>query len=397
MNSSITDDFRAFLAQLETLQLSTPQEPNFFELGGLGYLENPVSDLMAVFMGRDPHCPPWLSKALIGCLSARGFVDSSLLDDTDWSSITVERECAIRDEETDSHKRLDIVIATNTFVLGIENKVLSGASNNPFDIYDRLIAQRREERLALRCVLRPTTYSQDVPSSWPVISYAELTDSALARFGKELNKYPFSKWQVFYQEFLQHLETLAHPESAHTMNPETVKFATENFHLLRKAGEVLAQLESDLQQEGKEAVSAALACRGQESALRTAVHQWGDGTRAMRYYPAHWGGDSQVVLAYFEDIERAPEGGLCFYVNAYLDRSYVKHPLEELQAAFRHKMEHAPAHLFVSAGEDFTWYESKNRLLTFSVWPAISTQSGAMAALASLATWVELNAFQSAA
>jgi hypothetical protein len=52
-----------FLQHLENLPPEQLPEVNFFTAGGSGYLENPTSDLLALFMGGNASVPPWLLKA----------------------------------------------------------------------------------------------------------------------------------------------------------------------------------------------------------------------------------------------------------------------------------------------------------------------------------------------
>lgn len=71
-----------FMQMLKGICVEDDIEFNFFELGGSGYLENPTTDLMALFMGAQKMVPPWLLKALLCCL------DGSLdVDEIDFTSL----------------------------------------------------------------------------------------------------------------------------------------------------------------------------------------------------------------------------------------------------------------------------------------------------------------------
>lgn len=75
-----------FMQMLKGICVEDDIEFNFFELGGSGYLENPTTDLMALFMGAQKMVPPWLLKALLCCL------DGSLdVDEIDFTSGINER------------------------------------------------------------------------------------------------------------------------------------------------------------------------------------------------------------------------------------------------------------------------------------------------------------------
>lgn len=119
---------------IQALPDPVEQEPNFFTIGGGGYLENPTSDLLAIFMGGDGSTPTWLAKALVHCLADHGYFPQEGLSECEWDALFVEREAAVNDEQTDTYKRLDLLVTGSAFVLGIEHKVYASAAGNPFDI-----------------------------------------------------------------------------------------------------------------------------------------------------------------------------------------------------------------------------------------------------------------------
>ncbi|WP_431797209.1 PD-(D/E)XK nuclease family protein [Cupriavidus metallidurans] len=65
------------LRQIGDLPQMESPELNFYAVGGAGYLENPTSDLMALFMGAEPQAPRWLAKALLSCLANRGLAEGA--------------------------------------------------------------------------------------------------------------------------------------------------------------------------------------------------------------------------------------------------------------------------------------------------------------------------------
>ncbi|MFM0092830.1 hypothetical protein PQR46_38795 [Paraburkholderia sediminicola] len=85
--------FESFLHELARLpRQERAPEPNFFAIGGGGYLENPTSDLLALFMGAERAVPRWLGMALVACLARRGVEGADLLAGTDWDEVTARRE-----------------------------------------------------------------------------------------------------------------------------------------------------------------------------------------------------------------------------------------------------------------------------------------------------------------
>jgi hypothetical protein len=84
------------IRELCRFQHALTTETNFFAVGGGGYLENPTSDLMALFMGGDNReISPWLAKALMTCLAHDGLASGIALDSVNpWRSRKLTRICS---------------------------------------------------------------------------------------------------------------------------------------------------------------------------------------------------------------------------------------------------------------------------------------------------------------
>jgi hypothetical protein len=369
------------------------QEPNFFTIGGGGYLENPTSDLLAIFMGSDGNTPTWLAKALVHCLADHDYFPQNGLSECEWDDLFVEREAPISDEQTDSYKRLDLLVTSSAFVLGIEHKVYASAAGNPFYAYDRLLQSRADGRPVLKCVLRPSNYLADVPGDWPVVSYDELLVKAKLFYGSDVAFFPVSKWQFFYTEFLQHLYALAHPESDNPMDQQSVDFVMRNFVALRKGCNLLDDFEKYLLHVGKAAVSKALQELGVDSNINTRAHTWSD-ARALRFRPDCWGADSDVVLAFYENDESA-DVPVSFYIRAYIRKGTEKVDFKtinkELSRVTAEKLD-----LWEDdeqSQSEHCWLEQGDKFLCFGAYPKERTLDGSLQALASLTKWLQRNAY----
>ncbi|MGK4360950.1 PD-(D/E)XK nuclease family protein [Ectopseudomonas chengduensis] len=387
------DEISQLLNAIACLPESAEDEVNFFSCGGRGYLENPTSDLLALFMGGATSAPNWLSKALLHCLVGRGLIETADLEAVDWRSITAEREVAYRVDPVESDKRLDLLVEGNNFVLGIENKVYASAASNPFDVYDHLLGTRSDNRLILRCVLRPEAKTNDVPSNWPVITYDELAMQALALYGTDVAVRPFSKWQVFYREFLLHLRMLGNPARSHTMDREARRLVLENFQLLKRAGELLQQFEGELLQEGVGRVTEALAAVGVDTAVSTRSQTWSNGYRAIRFFPASWGQkipEANITLAYFQDKDAA-DGSVGFEVFLYLNREFLQERQHEIEGAFH---EDGASDRYAWSCAEKPWVEGgKVSYLGFKVWAEPYTRDGALQVLGEFAQWAQRRVF----
>lgn len=372
------------------------QEPNFFTIGGGGYLENPTSDLLAIFMGSDGNTPTWLAKALVHCLADHGYFPQEGLTECGWDNLFVEREATINDEQTDSYKRLDLLVTGSAFVLGIEHKVYASAAGNPFYVYDQLLQSRADGRPVLKCVLRPSNYAADVHGDWPVVSYDELLAKAKLFYGSDVAFSPVSKWQFFYTEFLQHLHSLAHPESDNPMDQQSFDFVMQHFVALRKGCSLLDNFEKHLLHVGQAAVSKALQELGVDANINTRAHTWPD-ARALRFRPDCWGADSDVVLAFYENEEDA-DLPVSFYIRAYIRKGTEKVDFKtiskELSRVTAEKLdlweddEHSQS--------DHCWLEQGDKFLCFGAYAKDRTLDGNLQALTSLTKWLQRNVYTSA-
>jgi len=386
------------LSQLLDAIARLPEKPqgelNFFSSGGRGYLENPTSDLLALFMGATSQVPCWLSKALLYCLVGRGLMETSALEQVDWHSVGAEREVAHKADQDDTCKRLDLLVEGNNFVLGIENKVYASAASNPFEIYESLLEARSDNRQTLQCVLRPEAKTCDVPPNWPVITYDELVTQALALYGADVAVQPFSKWQVFYSEFLQHLRTLGNPARSRVMDQEARTLVLQNFQLLKQAGELLQQFEEELLQEGLSRVTSALAGDGIDTVVATRSQTWSNGYRALRFFPANWAQtipEANITLAYFQDMDAA-DGAVGFEIFLYLNRALIQERREAIESAFH---EAGASDRYTWSCAEKPWEEGgKTSYLGFKVWADSYTREGALQALGGFTQWAQVVVFR---
>lgn len=390
------------LRQIGDVPQVEPTDLNFYAIGGAGYLENPTSDLMAVFMGSERQAPRWLARALLTCLAEKRLVDSTLVDSVDWDGVSAEREVAHTELETDSVKRLDLVVTDSNFVLGIENKVYASARDNPFHVYDSLLAERAVGGPVIRCVLRPTSKNTDLPDGcdWPVVSYAELVKVARRLMGEELVRSPLSKWDVFYREFLEHLDSLANPQITAIMTDEALSFALRNFRELNQAADLFEQFESQLESDAKRRVLARLSSMVPgEVKVRSKRNLWPDSAeRVVEIIPEGWGDYSKVVLVYGQN-DPGEDQGAYFRVYGYVTFGTEKRSIDEIRRRFIVDMTdetmswHADPDF---ALETHVWDEGRPaRYLGMSGMPAEPTLSGALRALEDLAAWMQQYAFSS--
>lgn len=392
-----------FFEKLALLPKPEPPTPNLFSVAGPGQHENRLSDLMAFFMGGYPGAPCWLAKALLHALARKDRFDHEHLQQIDWEAVTTEREVGSWNAESESTKRLDLVVSGSGFVLGIEHKVWASAENNPFYAYDNLL--NNYECAPCKCVLRPSDSEQDIPADaintgWQVLSYSELLASAYELYGQDVAASSQTKWQIFYQELLQHLSSIAHPTEEKTMTKDELDFSLKHFNDMYEASQRLDQLDQELMAEGKSHIAAALQIAITDIRTKNKPDIWNEQTRVWRFFPSAWSnaGASQICLIYYPSSESEGDESIGFEVRAYLESQESKDPwLKEIEQAFLEATpltKHPECTWYREGHNNDTWPESAGRWLALSAWPREYTKAGAMRALGDLAKWLDEHAFQ---
>ena len=292
-----------FLQQLDSLPPEAVPEVNFFTAGGSGYLENPTSDLLALFMGENAGVPPWLLNALLHCLNIGNEGDA-----LDTTSLEVSREVI-----TEDGKFLDLLIYHQDFIIGIEHKTFS-AINNPFASYQQLLESCVDNGQPIyTCIVKPDANRCPPQAGWPFINYSTLVDAARNRLGHDQARLPFSKWHVFYTEFLNHLYALSGKEPEQIMNNDKQTFVTENFQQLLKANALLAEFEAAMIETAKLTMAEVFPDKN----CRHRVNNWEGDYKAIHLYPEGWGNETSWVTLVYYPAENGQT--MKFYVNGIVN------------------------------------------------------------------------------
>ena len=206
----MNDALIAALAGLQKVK-SAPVEPTWFGVGGFGRLENPISDVLAFFL--DPRGVHGFGElfldALFCCLGPAAKPMTA-------SNITIHREVTIG-----SGARIDLVIRCKEWVMIIENKI-DHDQNNPFEEYARYGASLLPSSKPILIVLSPEGGA--AASGWLGLAYKDYCAELRRRLCEVALP---SKWLVYAQDFVLHLETELY---APVMTE--VEFAFVDSHLL---------------------------------------------------------------------------------------------------------------------------------------------------------------------
>lgn len=361
-----------FIKHLDMLSLKEDPEPNFFDVGGCGYLENPISDLMALFMGCSPHVKPWLLYALLDILD----ID---FEEIDPATIYVEREATSKDGY-----RLDLVIKHDDFIIGIENKVYA-YTYNPFSCYEDILKGYIDNNQCIyKCIIKPECNNAPGYNNWKVITYTNLVNSALSNMGNDFIKTPLTKWNFFYKEFLSHLTYLDKGGYMNNkLSNKDIDFIINNYNLLLKSRDVLSSFEHTIRNEAIQIVSQTLA----SDRIKTNLNSLSDNYKALYIKPDCWGGgDTGLTLSYGPSDDTK---NLVFYVDGWINKKQYTD-----LASLKEEIERdilINAFIKSASNDDCTIEINKNKTGTYlylSFWGATKDKNGAMNLLRDMAKWI---------
>jgi PD-(D/E)XK nuclease superfamily len=168
-------------------------EPTFMEISGYPHYENVCTNILSFFFDTSEvhNMKDLLLRALFKVMG---------LDVTDLIVNEV-----VREQVTSENKRIDLVILTDEFVIGIENKIFAGLYND-LDIYSNYLKTIQNDRKLYKIVLslnRITNASNEFIN----ITYSELfnaIDDLMSFYWKEID----NKYFLFLKDFIKTINNL---------------------------------------------------------------------------------------------------------------------------------------------------------------------------------------------
>ena len=210
MNATI-DQFKKLLAEFKKLPPTLQRDPTTLELSGYPHLENVYSNILAFFLDpeREHGFGPLFLESLLSVAKCGEIQDGE--------KIEVNRE-----EITKNRKQIDLVISTDTLIVGIENKIYNPLHNDLED-YGRHIDERAKANDRHVCkILLGLHLPEDGTklSGFKPITYQDYFDEVLQQIGSTL----IGSSERYLQFALEVIETVKHLTEGSAMKPEMLKF-----------------------------------------------------------------------------------------------------------------------------------------------------------------------------
>lgn len=168
--------YSELITQFKSFSALQDVEQTFLEITGYPYFENVASNILEFFFDpeREHGLDTLFIEAILDTISQEWVLG-------DLENVSVEREAV-----TQSNYRLDLIIFTETFVIGIENKLFA-AVDNDFSIYKRHLEYKLGDRRLISILLSlfPVRPSPSLHGFIP-ITYDDFFIRLLPRIGQPL-------------------------------------------------------------------------------------------------------------------------------------------------------------------------------------------------------------------
>jgi hypothetical protein len=211
------EDIKGFLEEYSLLDIKEVGL-NFFQIAGFPHYENVSSNILSFFLKND-----FVIKSFLNCISINYFPSIDFVEDI------------IREEETDNNKRIDIVIYSNKYIIGIENKINAWLYNPIDDYYSYLNSKAENEGKDLLLI---------VLSKNKIESNAKYRNILYKDFSAELKKnYPELLDSLGHRYFFLLTEYIANIdflEGVNVMNKEFVNIVKQGDNL-KKIEQIMSE------------------------------------------------------------------------------------------------------------------------------------------------------------
>ena len=205
----ITDLF----ADLEKLPKAINREPTFMEIAGYPHFENVCSNILAFYL--QPSNEHGFGTLFLDVLAT--LIGEDLA--TDAQSIDVRRE-----EFTTQGKRIDLVIKSENYIFGIENKIFAGLYND-FPEYSRYLESSSNGRQVYKVLLSLRSIQPSVKlDGFKPIRYEDFFQKVVANIGLCFLT-AHEPHMTFLKDFIQTMQNL---QEVTTMDRQRLEYFRDN-------------------------------------------------------------------------------------------------------------------------------------------------------------------------
>ncbi len=331
--------FKALIDKFRALDF-TDEELTLFDVGTRGHFENPTTELLSFFL--DSTKPHDLEDSFFNGLQSVIAKKNILPNLGTFESVETE-------VSTQSGKRIDLLVETDTALIVIECKIYH-QQNNPFDEYtifgnDRIKKGAQHSSASKTLVKLVLCLNGNVSTDlsadgWYGISYHELVQYIEEGLSKTMFNNPYNKWVLFAREFLLHLKGL---NTMTAINKDELSFLTEN---LNEFAQLSDYIYNNLMPKIGTRISSDLNAIDLENFECKVKHaKWYDYEPVIKFTNLNWTTGSDIVL-----WMKASDNEISHKINLHIGKQS-----DELTEQFKKLI----GDVLLSAGSE-PWYEINN-------------------------------------
>lgn len=230
------DQFKALLDEFKKLPRTPQRDPTTLELSGYPHLENVYSNILAFFL--DPRREHGFGSLFLESLLSVAEYKEEKIAIRDGKEVEINRE-----EITGTRKRIDLVISTDTLIVGIENKIYHELHND-LDDYGQHLAEKAKERRICKILLGLNLLNDDQElSGFKSITYQEYFAEVLRRIGPAI----MGSKDRYLRFALEVIETVKHLTEVSAMDKAMIDFFKEKQEEVEAIVQEVDNLKKDME------------------------------------------------------------------------------------------------------------------------------------------------------
>ncbi|HBC40502.1 MAG TPA: hypothetical protein DCZ88_01005 [Pseudanabaena sp.] len=233
------DQITHLLNGLKSLPPLRKQEQTFMEIAGYPHFENVCSNILQFYL--QPSNEHGFGSLLLDSLFT--LINEKVV--INGQNIDVRRE-----ESTSEGKRIDLIIESDDFLLGIENKIFADAYNR-FDKYaEHLNKYLRKDRQVYKVLLSvfPIDTSKAKLHGFKPITYQLLFEQVIANIGSYFltGREPHT---IFLRDFIQTIQNL---QEATSMDESRLLYFADNHESISTLFAEVIEMQKDMRKKVKQ-------------------------------------------------------------------------------------------------------------------------------------------------
>jgi hypothetical protein len=233
------DQITHLLNGLKSLPPLQKQEQTFMEIAGYPHFENVCSNILQFYL--QPSNEHGFGSLLLDSLFR--LINENVV--IDGHNVDVRRE-----ESTYEGKRIDLIIESEGFVLGIENKIFADARHNPFCKYAKHLDELRKDRQVYKVLLSvfPIDTSKLKLCGFKPITYQLLFEKVIANIGSYFltGREPHT---IFFRDFIKTIQNL---QEATSMDESRLLYFADNHESISTLFAEVIEMQKDMRKKVKE-------------------------------------------------------------------------------------------------------------------------------------------------